>query len=91
MQVVSCKVEFNACQVALLWHNSFLLSLRTFQAPYSTSILLAKVKNMKRVTASNGNSLKWCNGLRIIDICVNIIISKFFLFKTLYTNQSKHI
>ena len=27
MQIVSGKVEFNACQVLLLWHNSFLVSL----------------------------------------------------------------
>ena len=31
MQLVSGKVEFNACQVSLLWHNSFLVSLWTFQ------------------------------------------------------------
>ena len=30
MQLVSWKVEFNACQVSLLWHNS-LVSLWTFQ------------------------------------------------------------
>ena len=30
MQLVSGNLEFNACQVALLWHNS-LVSLRTFQ------------------------------------------------------------
>ena len=30
MQLVSGKVEFNACQVSLLWHNS-LVSLWTFQ------------------------------------------------------------
>ena len=27
MQLVSGKVEFNECQVSLLWHNSFLVSL----------------------------------------------------------------
>ena len=31
MQLVSGKVESNACQVSLLWHNSFLVSLWTFQ------------------------------------------------------------
>ena len=31
MQLVSGKVEFNACQVSLLWHKSFLVSLWTFQ------------------------------------------------------------
>ena len=31
MQLVSEKVEFNACQVSLLWQNSFLVSLWTFQ------------------------------------------------------------
>ena len=31
MQLVSGKVEFNACQVSLLWHSSFLVSLWTFQ------------------------------------------------------------
>ena len=31
MQLVSGKAEFNACQVSLLWHNSFLVSLWTFQ------------------------------------------------------------
>ena len=31
MQLVSRKVEFNACQVSLMWHNSFLVSLWTFQ------------------------------------------------------------
>ena len=30
MQLVSGKVEFNACQVALLWHNSFLCHGHTF-------------------------------------------------------------
>ena len=30
-QLVSGKVEFNACQVSLLWHNSFLVSLWSFQ------------------------------------------------------------
>ena len=28
---LSGKVEFNACQVSLLWHNSFLVSLWTLQ------------------------------------------------------------
>ena len=32
MQLISGKIEFNACQVSLLWHNSFLVSLWTFQA-----------------------------------------------------------
>ena len=31
MQLVWGKVEFNACRVSLLWHNSFLVSLWTFQ------------------------------------------------------------
>ena len=31
MQLVSGKVEFNACQVPLLWHNFFLVSLWTSQ------------------------------------------------------------
>ena len=31
IQLVSGKVEFNACQVSLLCHNSFLVSLWTFQ------------------------------------------------------------
>ena len=33
MQLVSGdkEVEFNACQVSLLWHNSFIVSLWTFQ------------------------------------------------------------
>ena len=31
MQLVLGKVEFNVCQVLLLWHNSFLASLWTFQ------------------------------------------------------------
>ena len=31
MQLVSGKDEFNACQVSLLWHNSFLVGLWTFQ------------------------------------------------------------
>ena len=31
MQLVSGKVEFNGRQVSLLWHNSFLVSLWTFQ------------------------------------------------------------
>ena len=31
MQLVSGKVEFNPCQVSLLWHNFFLVSLHTFQ------------------------------------------------------------
>ena len=31
MQSVSGNVEFNACHVSLLWHNSFLVSLWTFQ------------------------------------------------------------
>ena len=31
MQLVSGKVELNAWQVSLLWHNSFLVSLWTFQ------------------------------------------------------------
>ena len=31
IQLVSGKVKFNACQVSLLWHNSFLVSLWTFQ------------------------------------------------------------
>ena len=31
MQLVLGKVEFNACQVPLLWYNSFLVSLWTFQ------------------------------------------------------------
>ena len=31
MQLVSGKVEFNACQVWLVWHNSFLVTLWTFQ------------------------------------------------------------
>ena len=33
MQLVSGKVEFNACQITLLRHNSFLGSLWTFQPP----------------------------------------------------------
>ena len=32
MQLVSEKVGFNACQVSLLWHNSFLVTLWTSQA-----------------------------------------------------------
>ena len=32
MQVVSWKVEFNACKVWLLWHNTFLLCLINFSA-----------------------------------------------------------
>ena len=31
MQLVSGKVEFNACQVLLLWHNNSLVSIWTFQ------------------------------------------------------------
>ena len=31
MQLVSEKVDFNACQVSWLWHNLFLVSLWTFQ------------------------------------------------------------
>ena len=31
MQLVSGKGEFNPCQVSLLWHNSFVVSLWTFQ------------------------------------------------------------
>ena len=31
MQLVSGKVEFDACQILLLWHTSFLVSLWTFQ------------------------------------------------------------
>ena len=31
MQLVSGKDKFNACQVSLLWLNSFLVSLWTFQ------------------------------------------------------------
>ena len=34
MQLVSGKVEVNACQVSLLWHNSFLVSLSTFQPTF---------------------------------------------------------
>ena len=40
MQLVSGKVEFNACQVSLLWHNSFLVSLWTFQATLRVSELI---------------------------------------------------
>ena len=31
MQLILGKVEFNACQVLLVWHNSFSVSLWTFQ------------------------------------------------------------
>ena len=37
MQLVSGKVEFNACQVSMLWHNSFLVSLWNFQ-PHPRSL-----------------------------------------------------
>ena len=33
MQFVSGKVEFNACQVSLLWHNSFLVKVKVIPAP----------------------------------------------------------
>ena len=32
MQLVSWKFEFNACQVSVQWHNSFLVSLWTFHS-----------------------------------------------------------
>ena len=31
MQLVAGNIEFNVCQVSLLWHNSFLVNLGTFQ------------------------------------------------------------
>ena len=34
MQLVSGKVEFNTCQDSVLWHNSFLVSLRTVQPTF---------------------------------------------------------
>ena len=39
MQLVLSKVEFNTCQVSLLWHNSFLVGLWTFQ-PMSYGLFL---------------------------------------------------
>ena len=38
MQLVSGKVEFNACKVSFLWYNSFLVSLWTFQPTLISSL-----------------------------------------------------
>ena len=47
MQSVSGNVEFNACQVSLLWHYSFLVSLWTFQPTlaYNLSYSICRVEH----------------------------------------------
>ena len=60
MQLVSGKIEFNACQVSLLWHNSFLVSLKLFSPPsyfdyfpeYWQTLPSCTHKNIKNVNTS---------------------------------------
>ena len=48
MQLVSGKVDFNTRQVSLLWHNSFFVSLWTFQPPSykkCMNVIICYIKN----------------------------------------------
>ena len=63
MQLVSGKIEFNACQVALLWHNSFLVSLWTFQ-PTRTWGVGAEVYIRSRIPAKEFDAIcRWTSQL----------------------------
>ena len=55
LQLVSGEVEFNACQASLLWHNSFLISLWTFQPTLVTRLSVQR----QNYTGWSGVSIKW--------------------------------
>ena len=81
MQLVSGKVEFNACQVSLLWHNSFLVSLKLFSPPsyfdyfpeYWQTLPSCTHKNIKNVNTSQNVVKEISQTEKVLNVLIQTV------------------